>query len=148
MGRIYQFDVCAFLVLSIIILSMFVRKLVRGRTNKMFLALVIITLICTVCDMLTAAPLTTFGHVSVGVRIGASYVYYIVHASLLPTYAIFIGMVSGTWYMYMEGKPKVKLLFSLPYILNIALVLINPVTHWVLRFPKGHYDRGPYKRRK
>ena len=144
MGRIYQFDVCAFLVLSIIILSMFVRKLVRGRTNKMFLALVIITLICTVCDMLTAAPLTTFGHVSVGVRIGASYVYYIVHASLLPTYAIFIGMVSGTWYMYMEGKPKVKLLFSLPYILNIALVLINPVTHWVLRFPKGHYDRGPY----
>ena len=144
MGRIYQFDVCAFLVLSIIILSMFVRKLVRGRTNKMFLALVIITLICTVCDMLTAAPLTTFGHISVGVRIGASYVYYIVHASLLPTYAIFIGMVSGTWYMYMEGKPKVKLLFSLPYILNIALVLINPVTHWVLRFPKGHYDRGPY----
>ncbi|MBQ7070998.1 MAG: EAL domain-containing protein [Ruminococcus sp.] len=144
MHRIYQFDVCAFLVLCIIIFSMIVRKLLKGRTNKMFLALVIITLSCTVMDMLSVVPLKPLGGTSDGVRIAASYGYYIIHAMILPAYAIFIGLVSGTWYVHMRNNMRAKLLFCLPFAVNIILVLINPFTHWIMDFPDGQYHRGPH----
>ncbi len=144
MARVYQFDICAFLVLCIIIFSLIVRKLIKGRANKMFLVLVVVTLGCTIADMVSVAPMSSMGGVGPEVRIAASYVYYIVHASILPVYSIFIGLVSGTWYVYMRDNLKVKLMFSMPYALNILLVLINPFNHWIMRFPGGNYRRGPH----
>lgn len=142
MNVIYHFDICAFLVLVIILISLFMRKLTHGRINGTFVALICITILCTIFDMLSVAPLSMFGHVSVGVRIFASYAYFVVHASILPAYSIFIGMISGTWYMYLRGNTRNKIFFSAPYLVNLLFIIINPFTHWIIRFPKGHYERG------
>ena len=106
---------------------------------------VILLLGNTVCDMLSAAPLTAFSPgVRNALREGGTFVYFILHATILPLYTIFIGLCAGTWYKFIGSHRYTKILFSLPYLINIVLVVSNPWTHAIFSIVDGEYHRGEY----
>lgn len=142
---VYQYDVCSFLILSLIIVSIVLRKLYSGSVHRIFMIFVILLLGNTVCDMLSAAPLTAFSPgVRNALREGGTFVYFILHATILPLYTIFIGLCAGTWYKFIGSHRYTKILFSLPYLINIVLVVSNPWTHAIFSIVDGEYHRGEY----
>ena len=142
---VYQYDVCSFLILSLILVSIVLRKLYSGSVHRIFMIFVILLLGNTVCDMLSAAPLTAFSPgVRNALREGGTFVYFILHATILPLYTIFIGLCAGTWYKFIGSHRYTKLLFSLPYLINIVLVVSNPWTHAIFSIVDGEYHRGEY----
>ena len=142
---VYQYDVCSFLILSLILVSIVLRKLYSGSVHRIFMIFVILLLGNTVCDMLSAAPLTAFSPgVRNALREGGTFVYFILHASILPLYTIFIGLCAGTWYKFIGSHRYTKILFSLPYLINIVLVVSNPWTHAIFSIVDGEYHRGEY----
>lgn len=142
---VYQYDVCSFLILSLILVSIVLRKLYSGSVHRIFMIFVILLLGNTVCDMLSAAPLTAFSPgVRNALREGGTFVYFILHATILPLYTIFIGLCAGTWYKFIGSHRYTKILFSLPYLINIVLVVSNPWTHAIFSIVDGEYQRGEY----
>ncbi len=142
---VYQYDVCSFLILSLILVSIVLRKLYSGSVHRIFMIFVILLLGNTVCDMLSAAPLTAFSPgVRNALREGGTFVYFILHATILPLYTIFIGLCAGTWYKFIGSHRYTKILFSLPYLINIVLVVSNPWTHAIFSIVDGEYHRGEY----
>ena len=142
---VYQYDVCSFLMLVLMLMSIVLRKLYNGSVHRTFMIFVILLLGNTVCDMLSAAPLTAFSPgVRNALREGGTFVYFILHASIAPLFTIFIGLSAGTFYKFIGQHRYTKLLFSLPYAINIALVISNPWTHAVFRIVDGEYQRGEY----
>ena len=142
---VYQYDVCSFLMLSLVLVSIFIRKLYIGKVHRTFLIFVIIVLANTVCDMLSGAPLTATGDGLRSVlRTGGTYLYFLLHATILPLYTIFMGLAAGTWYKFISNHKYTKLLFSLPFIINIGFVLSNPWTHAIFEIADGEYKRGSF----
>ena len=126
------------------IVSMIIRKLYSGQVHRIFLLFVILLFGTTVCDMLSSAPLSAIDPgLRDALREGGTFVYFLLHTSVLPLYVIFMGLAAGTWYKFIKRRFN-KVLFSLPYIINIAAVLSNPWTHAIYRIVDGKYTRGDY----
>ena len=140
---VYQYDICSFLILSLILVSLILRKIYYGKQHRIFLVFVIVLLLNTVCDMASSAPLSALSSsAKYAVREVGTFVYFILHASILPLFTIFMGLSAGTWYKYIGTHKSVKILFCLPYAINIAAVLSNPWTHAIYRIVDGEYQRG------
>ncbi len=142
---VYQYDICSFLILTLVLVSIIIRKIYKGKVHRTFMIFVIVVLANTVCDMFSSAPLTALSpNVKNALREGGTYVYFVLHASILPLYMIFMGLAAGTWYKFITEHKYTKFLFSLPYIINVVTVLSNPWTNAVFRIVDGEYQRGDY----
>ena len=107
---VYQYDVCSFLMLVLMLMSIVLRKLYNGSVHRTFMIFVILLLGNTVCDMLSAAPLTAFSPgVRNALREGGTFVYFILHASIAPLFTIFIGLSAGTFYKFIGQHRYTKL---------------------------------------
>ena len=142
--RVFQYDVCSFLILTLVLISIYLRKLHNGQTQRLFLVFVVFVYANTIADIFCSAPLDVIGGVSPAVREISTYLYFFLHASLMPLYTIFMGTAAGTWVSYMTGNKTRRAVFSLPYIINIAALLSNLWTHWIFSFETGEYQRGKY----
>lgn len=140
---VYQYDICSFLLLTLILVSIIIRKLYTGIVHRTFTIFVIVLLANTVCDMLSSAPLTALDpSLKLALREGGTFLYFILHATIMPLFTIFMGLAAGTWYKFINMHKYTKFLFSLPYIVNIAAVLTNPWTHAIFKIVDGEYQRG------
>ena len=140
---VYQYDVCSFLLLSLMLVSMIIRKLYKGIVHKTFTMFVVLLLTNTLCDILSSAPMNTIDPLMKRVlREGGTFLYFILHASVLPMFTIFMGLAAGTWYKFINQHKYTKVVFFLPYAVNIIAVLTNPWTHAVYKIVDGEYVRG------
>ena len=124
------------------LISIFIRKLNNGHAQRLFVAFTVLIYVNTLADILCAAPYTLDESTDLVIRQVSTYVYFLLHASLMPLYIIFMGSVAGTWVAFL-GKSKLKkFIFTAPYLLNLAAVVTNPWTDWVFYFEDGVYVRG------
>ena len=120
--RLIHYDVCSFLILTLMLISIFIRKLNNGHAQRLFVAFTVLIYVNTLADILCAAPYTLDESTDLVIRQVSTYVYFLLHASLMPLYIIFMGSVAGTWVAFL-GKSKLKkFIFSAPYLLNLAAV--------------------------
>lgn len=140
--RVFQFDLCSFLILTLVIISLFLRKLYNGKMHRMFLAFVLLIYANTIADIFSSAPLPLSGSTLENVREISTFCYFILHASIMPLYTIFMGTAAGTWTGYMTKNKANRFIFCLPYVINLGFVLSNPWTHWIFRIEDGTYKRG------
>ena len=142
---VYQYDVCAFLMLALVLISIIIRKLYSGKAQRIFMIFVIVLLANSLCDMLSSVPMPGISlDARIIMREVSAHLYFILHASILPLYMVFMGLTAGTWYKFINLHKSTKLLFSLPYIVNLAAVLTNPWTNAIFRVVDGEYQRGDY----
>lgn len=142
--KIIYFDIASILVLVIIIFSLVVRKMTRGRTNRIFLLLLSTILLATVCDCwgemyggwLPLNESTRF--IQNLLFIG----YFIFRNLTVPLYLLFLCSVTDTWHI-LKKRMSFKLILTVPYAIVFSLIITNPVHHMVFTFDENHlYQRG------
>ncbi|MBQ9609815.1 MAG: EAL domain-containing protein [Lachnospiraceae bacterium] len=145
MDRFYQYDIAAVIVLAILLLSVYFRKLYIGRVNMTFVYIMIIMLVCTLCDIGGDAPFVFFNNTDRDLRFRyiCLYGYFIAHSFILPAYIIFVGLLTGTWYKFIRSRLR-QICFIVPFVINIAVILINPLNGKMFYISEDlKYHRGP-----
>ncbi len=145
MGRIIYFDIAALAILFILFVSLFFRRMYRGRINLFFISLLVVIFLNTVMDIISTLE---FRFVEDPIirnrfRASASTLYYIFRVAEGPLYFIFVANLTGTW-NHLRKKKLTVLGFLLPLFVSIIVLMINLFTGAVFSFsPDGYYSRGP-----
>lgn len=143
MKNIY-FDICAICIFLLIIWTCYSRKLVRGRANRVFLLMNILSLVCASLDILmevTVNPVP-ISETAVILGTGISFVYKLIRNASLVVYFIYIFIITRT-----DNKLraiKTRVLLWLPNMVVLLLLLQNFFTHNVFSVTRQEgYTRGP-----
>ena len=111
--------------------------IVKKRTirfqNKIYIAILLNVLICTVCDLANTIILS---YVKDNPRLiplqeTNQFIYFALHSMLSPLFCFYIAIVIGAHYKLAR---RYHLLYEFPMIVTEFLVLTNPLTKWVCYF--------------
>jgi len=135
MGRIVYFDFAAAAILVILLFSIFFRRMFRGRVNGIFIILLFVILLNTICDILSTRDLSFISNVSTrnSFRIVISTFYFIFRISEGPLYFLFIAFLTGSWNRIKTHKFLV-FVFLIPYIACLVLMIMNMILHNVFYY--------------
>ncbi len=143
MDSIIYFDIAAVPIYLIILSTTLYRKMTKGRSNRLFLVILAVTVTAMFFEMLGRAAYiaaipddvrNVWLHVT-------SYGYFITRHLTNLMYILFIFSTTRTWYRL--GALWKKILLLLPYLATMAVVATNETTHWVFTVdPATGYHRG------
>ncbi len=129
----------------IILFATVYRKMIKGRTNGLYLTLTALAFL-TVASELVARfamrelPMSAF---NVGLTKAAEYIYFIVRNGTNLIYMFFIFSVTRTWYRIRPIWKK--MLLTLPYLIELWLLAGNERTGYVFTVTAGAgYERGTH----
>ncbi|MGN0505173.1 MAG: EAL domain-containing protein [Lachnospiraceae bacterium] len=145
MAKILYFDLCAIVILIILLASLFFRKMVSGRGNKYLALLLADVLITAIFDCWAEAYGTwiPLRKSDLWLRELQYYVYFLVRNITTPLYQLFICAITDTWHILMKNK-WLQCLFITPYLVICATLCSNPFFHTVFYFNEDLvYTRGP-----
>lgn len=123
------FDVCAIIIMLILFISVFLHKMTKGRTNRMFIY-------ATICCMLAAVFDIGCEAFGVWLPIRESYTllryllfygYFIFRNLTALMYLLFLICVTDTWHLIAENKIT-TILICAPYAVVLAVLAANPWT--------------------
>lgn len=142
MGKIVYFDYCAVAILALIILSMVVRNMTRGRVNRWFLVLATGLLVNTVLDV-WAIRLDLAGPGNVILKYVAHTLYLWVHSVITMLYTGYLFAQTDSWHRVKRNK-TLMFCYCIPVIVStILLFIVNPFTRSVFYLDETDmYCRG------
>lgn len=140
-GKNLYFDYCALIVMSLIILSILLKRMTRGRTNRYFLLLAVVVLFTIIYDICSVILDIRYAE-STDLRYMTHMCYLIARNLTAPLLAVYTICLTDTWHII---RKKGKLFLSaLPLIAVIIAVLSTPFTHAVFYIDERNaYTRGP-----
>lgn len=140
-GKNLYFDYCALIVMTLIILSILLKRMTRGRTNRYFLLLAVVVFFSVVYDICSIILDNRYGE-STDLRYLTHMCYLIIRNLTAPLLAVYTICLTDTWHII---RRKGKLFLSaLPLIAIIIAVLSTPFTHAIFYFDNHNvYTRGP-----
>lgn len=97
MTKLIHLDIAALLILVIILISQFTRRMSKGTTNHFFIALVIMTILSGAADI-WAVVLDNAGSLNLGLRTAAHTLYLLAYNTISPLFQPYKHM----------GKDRVK----------------------------------------
>ena len=142
--KIIYFDLCAIPIYCLILWTCHVKKLIKGRANRIFLFITVVSLICTIGDIwmeyiVNPLPLSE-GAVALGTAI--SFTYKLLRNSCTLLYLIYIFTITKT--EYRTHQLKWRIVLWLPYAVLVAVLLQNFFTNNVFVVDgESGYSRGP-----
>ncbi|MCR5694478.1 MAG: EAL domain-containing protein [Clostridia bacterium] len=143
MGNIY-FDICAIPLFLIILFVCYSRRMIKGNTNHLFIAVVFISLITAVADLCIEIPQGNLpmSQASCVFCNVSTYVYLIMRNATSVVLLLFLLHLTRT--SFLIRNKLVKIIFSLPYAVILILLMQNPFTHNVFYVSvETGYERGP-----
>ncbi len=144
MHTILYFDVCSVPIFIMILITVFVRKMTKGMTNRFFIALITLSAIAAVSDVIMelscrTLPLTDLRLVLATVFI---YGYYFGRAVSIMLYFFFIFSITGTWYRVRAAS--VRMILMIPFAVHMLFYITNPFTGVIFTVTaENGYQRGP-----
>lgn len=140
---VIYFDICAVLVLFMIIFSVSSRKMTVGMSNRLFIVLTSVTLATTVSDVLSVVvPYSSSGVMNI-VCNGLQYAYLALRNTMAPVYIFYLISLTDTWHK-LKKNIAFKLCMTVPYLVIIAMLISDAFTDDVFYFDEnGAYTRGP-----
>lgn len=143
MNSFIYFDHCAFIVEAIILFSLIVRRMTRGRVNRWALALITDIMLTTVADICAL----TFE----ALDIGSNTVRYIANMfdiwGTTQTAVIFTGYLFaliGIWHKIHEKRALTYVYVIPSIIMTVLVIVVNPFVNIIFRIDEnGIYQRGP-----
>ena len=124
--KLIHFDAAAFVVLGITLISQLTRNMKKGSTNRFFLSLVILTMLCAAADI-WATLLDNFHYPDPALHMAAHTVYLLLYNSVPPFFLMYIISLTKTWEK-VTAKVPLAIMLAVPYAANIALHIANIFT--------------------
>lgn len=146
LNAIYTYDICAVIIVGLILFSLYFKKLHHGAINKSFIVLCFVVLLTTLADLLglyyskpeTIQTITPFWFYAFQSS------YFILRCLNIPVYAVYIIICAEGWESLKKKSFLSKILFLLPSMLIISCLLINPAKPFMFEHdPVIGYHRLP-----
>lgn len=141
MTKLIHLDIAALLILVIILISQFTRRMSKGTTNHFFIALVIMTILSGAADI-WAVVLDNAGALNLGLRTAAHTLYLLAYNTISPLFLMYVISLTSTWEKITSNKAAACAL-TLPYLGVIGLLVSNLFTHSIFTFVDGVYTTMP-----
>ena len=141
MTKHIHLDIAALLILVIILISQFTRRMSKGTTNHFFIALVIMTILSGAADI-WAVVLDNAGSLNLGLRTAAHTLYLLAYHTISPLFLMYVISLTNTWEKIASNKAAACAL-TLPYLGVIGLLVSNLFTHSIFTFVDGVYTTMP-----
>ena len=142
--RILYFDIAAFIILVIIMISLIFRKMLSGRANRFYAVLLTHIIITTIVDFWAESygvwiPVTES---NMTLRLVMCYLYFFLRNLTTPLYHLFICTVTDTWHILKKSK-GLQAVLIIPYVIICVALLTNPFHHMTFYFDENLvYHRG------
>lgn len=141
MDKINYFNFCSVILLIILLISTFCRKMTRGKTNHIFVTLMIVCLASACFDCLAVwadneevknLVLKNILHTG----------YMIFHNVSTPIYILYLISLTDTWHKIYNNK-AFQIILAAPIITALVMLVINSFTGVVFYFDENYvYTRG------
>lgn len=142
MEKLLYFDYCALIILIILIVSTLLRNMFRGRVNRFFFALLVLSFITTGADI-CAVTLDNLGSGNIMWKYAAHTLYLLFHSCATPLYITYIVALSDTWHIVRKNL-AIQILLFIPIVTIFILLLSNIFVHKLFYFDTDDtYTRGP-----
>lgn len=140
--RLVYYDYCSLILLSMILISTVLRKMTKGRLNRLFLMLVVTAFIATAADILSITHDNVM-YTNMSTRQIENMVYLLAHSMTTPLFASYVTEMTDTSHILRRSR-VVGILINVPYIATVTGILSNPLTGWMFGFNgRNQYVRGP-----
>ena len=146
MERIITFDICSVVTLVILLLSIFFRKLTRGKSNVLYILLILIVFLSGIFYILRIyLPSQLSQTFSSQIQIYIyNYLYFIFRNLSTPVYILFIFSVCGMWHEFNKDI-LLKITWGVPVFAIFAILIMNLFTHKLFIITQDlEYVRGPW----
>lgn len=142
MQRVVSFNICATVILVVLLFSLFSRKMTKGDENRSFLAIIILTLLATFCDIFRwVIPVTKNDSAFFCVKFCTN-VYFIARMLVSSAYLIYTLVISKLWYKIHKQNRYYVLLLIIP-IFIVIIMIVNVFTGCIFYFTENYsYHRG------
>lgn len=141
MTKLIHLDIAALLILVIILISQFTRRMSKSTTNHFFIALVIMTILSGAADI-WAVVLDNAGSLNLRLRTSAHTLYLLAYNTISPLFLMYVISLTSTWEKITSNKAAACAL-TLPYLGVIGLLVSNLFTHSIFTFVDGVYTTMP-----
>lgn len=141
MTKLIHLDIAALLILVIILISQFTRRMSKGTTNHFFIALVIMTILSGAADI-WAVVLDNAGSLNLRLCTSAHTLYLLAYNTISPLFLMYVISLTSTWEKITSNKAAACAL-TLPYLGVIGLLVSNLFTHSIFTFVDGVYTTMP-----
>lgn len=140
LDKIIQFDLCALILLILLFISVFLRKMTKGVSNIMFIVVLINMLISTAFSM-WAIILDNSHTASTTELMFAHSGYLLFHNFTVPLYVLYVISLSDTWHM-LKKSPIQQFALIAPLVFLFSLLASNTLTQEVFSVRDHTYKRG------
>ncbi|MBQ9449003.1 MAG: EAL domain-containing protein [Acholeplasmatales bacterium] len=138
MRDIFYFDAAAELVVVLLLFSMFVKKIYKTQSSKIFIGILICCFIAALCEIPTCYPEKIGSDLMWVCNTG----YFLARNTMPVAFIIYLFAITDSW----STVRKSSLLMTLtivPYVIALILILSNFSTHAIFEIlPDGTYTRG------
>lgn len=140
------FDIAAVLLCTLMLVALYIRGLVKGRTNMLFLALTGLIIAAGIMDISTNlyGPVWPENIYTVTAQKIQNYIYFFIRNLTTPMFIVYISSLLGQWHKFNDTKWYRPMLI-LPYCIDVVFLIVNMWKPVVFGFNGyGQYYRGEY----
>ncbi len=130
------FDVAALIMLAVLFVTVVIRKMTKGTSNRLFLLQIVLAAISTSFDIF-AVTLDNYNSQNIFLLNFAHMGYLIVHNIHPFVHMLFVISLTDTWHKIFQNPAKI-VLFILPYGFDVILLATNPFTHLMFSVENGY----------
>ena len=142
--KIIYFDICSIPLFLLILIICYSRRMYKGNANRLFLAVVFLSLISAVTDLGVeiTSGLAPLGRLGLALCTASSYIYLALRNATNAVLMLFLLTLTRTTSLI--RKRWVKIAFCTPYCIILLLLALNPFTKAVFTVTaETGYARGP-----
>ncbi len=130
------FDAAALIMLAVLFVTVIIRKMTKGTSNRLFLLQIVIAVFSTSFDIFAVA-LDNYNSRNVFLLNFAHTGYLMIHNIHPFVHMLFVISLTDTWHKIFRNQAKI-ILFALPYAVDFILLAINPFTHLMFTVENGY----------
>lgn len=130
------FDVAALIMLAVLFVTVVIRKMTKGTSNRIFLVQILLAAASTSFDIF-AVTLDNYNSQNL-VALNIAHTGYLAIHNFHPlVHMLFVVSLTDTWHKAFR-KPLEIVMFTAPYLLDLILLLTNPFTHLMFTVDHGY----------
>ena len=130
MGNLYYYDICAIMVIAVLMHIVYTRRNIEARTNHVLLGMMTVTILSAIADLVAAIVENggATGNAGISLAYAANYLYFVAHPLIFPMYVLYIYASFDLWNVFRKQMFSRIVWWAL--ILGDLLILaINPFAH-------------------
>lgn len=135
-----EFDIAAIFLTLFIIYYIIFKKGLSKHANRVYLTMLVVNFIAEISDIVASLANNNPGFYAFFFHAFWNYLYLLSHNLMALMIVVYLFYLIGY-----EKRKKVALqLITIPYAIDVVLLLTNPIHKWVFYFDEsGHYTHGP-----